>query len=131
MIGLDTNVVVRYITLDDPIQVPAAVKMMDSLSVDEPGFISLIVVAELAWVLEVSYNFNKAAIVRVFEGLLQSKEIIIEQTELVSPALRLFSGGNAGLSDYLIERSGRAAGCVDTFTFDQRAARFAGMRLLK
>ena len=131
MIGLDTNVVVRYLTLDDPVQVPAAVKLMDSLSEDEPGFISLVVVAELTWVLEISYNFNKASIVRVFEGLLQSKEMIIEQAELVSHALRLFAGGNAGLADYLIERTGHSAGCSHTFTFDQKAAASAGMRLLK
>jgi predicted nucleic-acid-binding protein len=131
MIGLDTNVVVRYLTLDDPVQVPAAETLMDSLSAEEPGFISLVVVAELAWVLDGSYNFNKASIVRAFEALLQSKEIVIEQTELVSQALRLFAAGNAGLADYLIERSGHTAGCSHTFTFDKRAAASAGMRLLK
>ena len=131
MIGLDTNVVVRYLTLDDPVQVPAAVRLMDSLSEDEPGFISLVVVAELTWVLEISYKFNKASIVRVFEGLLQSKEMVIEQTELVSHALRLFAAGSAGLADYLIERTGHSAGCSHTFTFDQKAAASAGMRLLK
>ena len=131
MIGLDTNVVVRYLTLDDPVQVPAAETLMDSLSADEPGFISIVVVAELAWVLEGSYNFNKASIVRAFEALLQSKEIVIEQTELVSHALRLFAAGNAGLADYLIERSGHTAACSHTFTFDQKAAASTGMRLLK
>jgi predicted nucleic-acid-binding protein len=131
MIGLDTNVVVRYLTLDDPVQVPAAVKLMDSLSEDEPGFISLVVVAELTWLLEISYNFNKASIVRVFDGLLQSKEMVIEQAELVSHALRLFAAGNGDFADYLIERSGHAAGCSHTFTFDQKAAASARMRLLK
>jgi len=131
MIGLDTNVVVRYLTLDDPAQSPAAVKLMESLSADQPGFIPLVVVAELAWVLEISYGFTRDAISRVIEGLLQSTELIVEQTEVVSRGLRLFAAGSAGLSDYLIERSAHAAGCAYTVTFDRKAAVSAGMRLLK
>src|SRR5438270_8788517 len=131
MIGLDTNVIVRYITLDDPDQTPAAVRLVDSLTSDEPGFISLVVVAELAWVLETSYNVNRAALVRVLEMLLQSKELLVEQHEVVSQALHVFGRGTAGFVDYLIERRARAAGCVQTFTFDQKAAASAGMRLLR
>lgn len=52
MIGLDTNVVVRYLTHDDPAQTAAAVRMMDSLCSDPPGYLSLIVIAELVWGLE-------------------------------------------------------------------------------
>lgn len=131
MIGLDTNVVVRYVTLDDPMQTPIAVKVMDCLSADEPGFISLVVVTELAWVLEGSYNFDKAAVIRVLAGLLRSKELVVEQAELVAQALDRFRQGNAGLADFLIERSGHAAGCTDTVTFDPKAATSAGMQLLK
>lgn len=130
MIGIDTNVLVRYITLDDPIQTPAAVKLMDSLTQEEPGFVSLVVTAELRWVLEICYKLEKAAIVRVLEGLLRSKEVILEQASVVSESLHFFTTGNADLADYLIERSGRAAGCTQTYTFDQKAA-VSGMRLLK
>jgi predicted nucleic-acid-binding protein len=131
MIGLDTNVIVRYITLDDPKQTALAVKLIESLSTDAPGFISLVVLAELAWVLEVSYSFNKVAVIRVFDGLLHSKELVIEQVPVVAQALDRFRMGNAGFSDYLIERGGQAAGCAHTMTFDQRAANSAGMRLLE
>lgn len=131
MIGLDTNILVRYITLDDPIQSPVAVRLVDSLSTDEPGFVSLVVSAELAWVLDFSYSFNRAATIRVFEALLQSKELVVEQAEVVSRALRLYSAGDAGLADCLIQRGSTAAGCVQTFTFDPKAARSAGMQLLK
>lgn len=131
MIGLDTNVVVRYITRDDRVQAAAAVRLMDSLTPENPGFISLVVVAELAWVLEAAYKFDKTALLRVFEALLQSKELIIEQAEVLSQAIRLLRAGDAGLADFLIERSGNAAGCSHTFTFDQKAARSTGMRLLK
>ena len=67
MIGLDTNIVVRYLTHDDPAQTTAAVQIMDSLSSDSPGFLSLIVIAELVWVLEVSYRFKKSEIEQVLE----------------------------------------------------------------
>lgn len=131
MIGLDTNVIVRYVTLDDPDQTPAAVRLVESLTAEEPGFISLVVVAELAWVLETSYKLNRAALVRVLETVLESKELLVEQKEVVSQALHLFGRGTAGFVDYLIERRARTAGCVHTFTFDQRAAASAGMRLLR
>ena len=64
MIGLDTNVVFRYLTHDDPAQSTAAVRVMDALSSDSPGFLSLIVIVELVWVLEVSYRFKKNEIGR-------------------------------------------------------------------
>ncbi|MGO9127048.1 MAG: PIN domain-containing protein, partial [Terriglobales bacterium] len=69
MIGLDTNVVVRYLTHDDPVQTTAAMRVMDSLSPDSPGFLSLIVIVELFWVLEVSYRFKKKEIEQVLENL--------------------------------------------------------------
>ncbi len=130
MIGLDTNVIVRYITLDHSTQTPAAVRLIESLTQENPGFVSLVVIAELVWALEGSYKFDKAATVRVLEALLQSKEVLIEQKAIVAEALQRFSAGNAGFADYLIECGARAAGCKETFTFDRKAAG-AGMVLLK
>ena len=131
MIGLDTNVVVRYLTKDDPQQTATAVKLIRSLSENEPGFVSLVVIAELNWVLETCYRFEKLELVEVLETLLTSKEVILERREIVSQAVREFASGAADFADYLIERSGHTAGCSHTFTFDQKAASSAGMRLLK
>ena len=131
MIGLDTNVLVRYLAKDDPIQTPVAVKLVRSLSEDEPGFLSLVVITELIWVLRMSYRYRNNEIANVVEKLLQSRELIVEQEELVADALRGFATGSADFADYLIERTGQLAGCIHTFTFDRRAATFAGMRLLK
>jgi predicted nucleic-acid-binding protein len=131
MIGIDTNVVVRYLTKDDPIQTTLAVKTIRSLTADEPGFISLVTIAELTWVLETCYRFDKVELVEVLDTLAASQEVKLERAEVVSQALRMFSAGTADFSDYLIERSGHAAGCMYTFTFDQEAASSAGMRLLK
>ena len=130
MIGLDTNVVVRYLTNDDPAQTTAAVKVIDSLSADAPGFLSMIVVVELVWVLEISYRFKKSEIEQILETLLRSKELVIERAEVVFQALRKFSAGRADFADCLIERSGHAAECQYTVTFDRNAASAAGMKLL-
>jgi predicted nucleic-acid-binding protein len=131
MIGLDTNVVVRYLTHDDAAQTATAVRVIESLSQDSPGFLSLIVVAELVWVLEVSYRFKKNEIERVLETLLRSKELVVERAEIIWQALRKFSGSRADFADCLIERCGHAAECQYTVTFDQNAAGAAGMKLLR
>jgi predicted nucleic-acid-binding protein len=130
MIGLDTNVLVRYLTHDDPSQTAAARRMMNALSSDSPGFLSLIVIAELVWVLAISYRYQKREIERVLENLLRTKELVVERADLVSQALRTFRGGRADFADYLIERCAHAAECQYTLTFDEKAATVAGMRLL-
>lgn len=129
MIGLDTNVVVRYLTHDDPTQTAAAMKVMNLLSTDAPGFLSLIVIAELVWVLESFYRFRRNEIEQVIDTLLRSKELIIERADIVSQALRVFRSTRADFADCLIERCAHAAECQYTLTFDQHAAG-AGMRLL-
>ena len=131
MIGLDTNIVVRYLTHDDAAQTAAAARVIDSLTSDSPGFLSLIVIAELVWVLEVSYRFKKNEVERVLETLLRSKELVIERAEIVWQALRKFSASRADFADCLIERCGHAAECQYTVTFDQNAASTAGMKLLR
>ena len=131
MIGLDTNVLVRYLTHDDPSQTVAAKRVMNSLSFDSPGFLSLIVIAELVWVLAISYRYQKKEIEQVLESLLRSKELVIERADIVSQASRAFGAGRADFADYLIERCAHAAECEFMITFDQRAATIPGMRLLR
>jgi len=130
MIGLDTNLLVRYLTHDDPTQTAAALRVMNSLSFDSPGFLSLIVIAELVWVLAISYRYQKKEIEQVLEKLLRTKELVIERADIVSQASRAFSAGRADFADYLIERCAHTAGCEVTITFDQQAASIPGMRLL-
>jgi predicted nucleic-acid-binding protein len=130
MIGLDTNVLVRYITQDDPGQAKAASLIMGSLSPEAPAFISLIVVTELIWVLEGSYSFGRKELDQVLQALVVSKELIIERTDSVVQALRMFRSSRADFADCLIERCGHCNGCDYTVTFDRKAATGAGMRLI-
>ena len=129
MIGLDTNILVRYVTQDDAAQSAAAEKVMHSLSSESPGFLSLVVIAELVWVLQFSYRFKKDEIEQVVDRLLRSSELVIERAEIVFQALRKFRGSRANLADCLIERCGHAAECQYVLTFDKNAAA-AGMKLL-
>jgi len=130
MTGLDTNILVRYITHDDPRQTRAAIRLMTSLTAESRGFIALIVIAELVWVLTSFYSFEKHEVVQVLEMLLLSDVLVIERSDLAWQALRKYKTVTAGFSDCLIEVCGRAAGCQFTFTFDKRALT-GGMRLLE
>ena len=130
MIGLDTNVLVRYVAQDDAKQAAKAAELMDSLTVTSPGFIAMVSVVELVWVLQSCYQSSKPEIIVVLETLLRTRELKLENAETVWQALRRFTESNADFADCLIERSAHAAGCDHTFTFDSKAAKTAGMRRL-
>ena len=127
MIGLDTNVLVRYIMQDDVKQAPLATRLVESLSAEAPGFIPLVAVVELAWVLSAAYDLDRQQLVEAFEGVLRTKELVVEQAEVVWKALRAFQTANADFADCLIARSAAAAGCEKTMTFDRGAAKSGGM----
>ena len=130
MIGLDTNVLVRYIMQDDARQSPLATRLVESLSAESPGFVPLVSAVELAWVLSSAYGLDRAQLVEAFEGLLRTKEIVIDRAETVWKALRVFQSGSADFADCLIERSAAAAGCARTMTFDRGAVKGCAMVLV-
>ncbi len=131
MIGLDTNVLVRYFAQDDPRQSPQATRLVEAMSVDDPGYICVLALAELVWVLRDNYGMNRDEISNVVRTLLQSDTAVVQSPAIVWQALRAYETGRADLADHLIERLGVAAGCHETVTFDRHAARSAGMRLLE
>ena len=130
MIGLDTNVLVRYIAQDDVRQSAQASALIEALASDSPGFVSMVALAELIWVLDDVYAMARDELSEVVERLLEADAIVVESAPLVWQALRAFDSSGAGLADHLIERAGAAAGCLGTFTFDKKAARSAGMKLV-
>ena len=119
MIGLDTNVLVRYLTRDDEAQFRVARRLLEGLEASgETAYISVIVLAELAWVLSISYGFDRPTLAATLEQLVQTVEFTVEDRELVSQAIAEFAAGKAGFADYLIGVRNRAAGCSATSTFD-------------
>jgi predicted nucleic-acid-binding protein len=102
---------------------------MDSLTIEQPGWISLTAMAELIWVLARRHRLNRSAIHVIVQSLLSQPKLVIEQEAFVRIATGMYLQGNADFSDYLIFCSGRAAGCDKTLTFDRKAAKSAGMTL--
>ncbi|WP_419938812.1 PIN domain-containing protein [Candidatus Palauibacter sp.] len=124
MIGLDTNILVRFITGDDPELAATATRLIESrCTVESPGHVCVPVLIELVWVLRRGYRYEKNAVTEVVRQLLGAAELIVEDSEIVRLALRDYESGGADFADYLIGRSNRASGCASTYTFDRRAAR--------
>ena len=130
MIGLDTNVLVRYIMQDDPKQSPKASQLIDALDDTNRGFVSLVSVVELVWVLSACYDLKREQIAQALDVMLRTRQFAVEQTEQVLRALRVFVSSKADFADCLIERSAAQAGCEKTLTFDVGAAKHAGMTLI-
>ncbi|MGQ4614780.1 PIN domain-containing protein [Nocardia sp. R7R-8] len=129
MIGLDANVLIRYLTQDDPEQSARANQVIDGLSESKPGYVTMIVLAEIHWVLRRGYQQDPEAVTDVLLGLLDSSEIVVERADTVRQALRRAADG-ADFADALIQQLGQEAGCELTVTFDHNAGERAGMRLL-
>ncbi len=130
MIGLDTNVLVRYLAQDDDVQSAIATRLIDSLDSTNPGFVSLVTLVETVWVLSRAYGLGRPALESIVEGLLRSSELLLDRRDEVLGALSLHRAGGAEFSDCLIATISARAGCERTMTFDVRAARTAGMTLL-
>ena len=130
MIGLDTNVLVRYIMQDDLKQSLLATRLVESRSAESRGFVPLVSIVELFWVMSSAYELDRGQLIAALEGLLRTKELVIERAEIVWKALRIFQRANVDFADCLIERSAAAAGCEKTLTFDRGAAKGAGMTLV-
>jgi predicted nucleic-acid-binding protein len=130
MIGLDTNVLVRYVTQDDPAQSAKASELIESLTTASPGFVSMVSIVELVWVLQSCYQSAKSDVVTVLETLLRTRELTVEHGEIIWQALRKFVANKADFADCLIERCAHAAGCKYTATFDLNAIKTTGMKRL-
>lgn len=130
MIAFDTNVIVRYIMQDDPGQAAIATQLIESLSDDQPGFITLVSVLELVWVLGSCYELTRVEIARALEVLLSSKQLVLDRSAEIVRALRIYAAGTPDFADCLIERIANSVGCERVCTFDKAAAKKAGMTLL-
>jgi len=131
LIGLDTNVLVRYIAQDDPGQSARATALVENdCSPSSPGYIALVVLVEVVWVCERCYGATRAGIAEILRTILSSKQLVVQDAETAWQALRIFESTKADFADALIERTAKAAGCERVVTFDKHAAR-SGMVLLR
>jgi predicted nucleic-acid-binding protein len=130
VIGIDTNVLVRYIAQDDPAQSKRATALVErECSESSPGFVGLVALVELVWVAESCYAASREDVAQIVRRMVGCRQLVVQDAEVVWQALRLFEQGRADFADCLIDRSAARAGCKRTVTFDKDAAK-AGMSLI-
>ena len=120
MIGIDTNLLVRYLTQDDPAQSKKASAVIEKALAGESGvFINHVVLCEVVWVLDRAYGFPRATLGNVLEKILQGKQFEIEDKPTAWQALNDFKSSRADYADCLIGTKNRKAGCTTTLTLDR------------
>ena len=130
MIGLDTNILVRYLTQDDPIQSPKAREIIEQrLTEETPGFVSIVAMVETVWVLERAYGLTPHEIVGAVERMLQTDVLVVENEQEVFTAMIALKDGQGSFADAVIGALGARMGCSCTLTFDRKALRLPGFEL--
>jgi predicted nucleic-acid-binding protein len=131
MIGLDTNILVRYLVRDDSLQTGKAVELLERrLTEQQQGFVSLVVMVETVWVIERSYGFADHEIAAAIERLLRVDTLIVENERAVFSAMVALKNREGAFADALIGELCARAGCLRTLTFDRKASRLPGFELL-
>ena len=129
MIGLDTNILIRYLTQDDPVQSRKATEILErQLTEENPGFVSVVVMAEIVWVLDRAYGLTNREIVGAIERILQTDVLLVENEQEVFTAMIMLKESRGSFAHALIAELGSRAGCLHTPTFDEKALRLPGFR---
>jgi predicted nucleic-acid-binding protein len=127
LLGIDTNVLVRLLVLDDRDQSRRALEVVQrALGREQVVWVSLLVLIETEWVLRSRYGMDKAAALGLLIDLLESRELTFEDEPAIEEALHNWKESRCGFADCLIVARNRRAGCEATVTFDKRAARLPG-----
>jgi predicted nucleic-acid-binding protein len=127
MLGVDTNVLVRYLLRDDPLQYERARRLIArEARRSEPVSVSLLGLLETEWVLRSRYEVTKAETLTVFSVMLEAADLRIEDEPSVEQALYSWKDSTADFADCLIDARNRRLGCRATATFDERALKLSG-----
>ena len=126
MIGLDSNILLRVLMDDDPVQSPIARDLLAGLSAERRGYVNLIVLTEVVWTLTRKFKAQRDDVYAVVASLLSGAHLTVEARELVGLALDIAREQRSGFNDALIGVLNRHAGCMHTSTFDSRAPAEAG-----
>jgi len=120
MRGLDTNVLVRYLTQDDPRQSKRANAVIESaLASEDRLHVDTTVLCELVWVLREAYGLDRATVVAALLQLMDAAQLSLNDRDLVREAAHRYRAGPGDFADYIIGLRNRAAGCKTTLTFDR------------
>ena len=131
MIGIGSNVLLRFVFADHPAQFQLAKAFIEERSLNEPAYISLLVFAETCWVLRRRYGYANSVIASTFRMLLDTEELLFEDEDFLDQLLAEGRDYGGGLSDHVVAHLSNRSGCTKTVTFDRTAARSVpGMELL-
>ncbi len=128
MIGVDTNVLVRFLLSDDPVQSPQAAEFFAQRTTADPAFVSLVTLVETVW--NVRRQVTQTQLAATISRLLTSEHVVVQAPDVVSRALRDATEAGADLADAVIAHLGVGADCDFTVTFDRKAASLPGMLAL-
>jgi predicted nucleic-acid-binding protein len=124
MIGLDTNVLLRYLAQDDPTQSRRATEIIERrLTEEAPGFVSLVNILEVVWVLKSLFKRSRQEVANDIEMLLAADTLEVQNEQEVYTAVVALRNGTGAFEDALIGSLGVWRGCSATLTFDEDAAR--------
>jgi predicted nucleic-acid-binding protein len=131
MIGLDSNILIRYLVQDDPIQSLKATEIIERrLTEENPGFVSIVAMVETVWVLERAYGLAAREIAAAVERILQADVLVVEYEQEVFTAMIALKQGKGSFADAIIAALCTKAGCSRTLTFDRKALKLSGFELL-
>lgn len=127
MIGLDSNILIRYVTQDDPIQSAKATEIIEQrLTEENPGFVSVVAMVETVWVLDRAYGLSTQEIATAVERMLQTAVLVVEDEQEIFTAMIALKEGKGSFADAVIAALGSRAGCSCTLTFGRKALRLSG-----
>lgn len=131
MTGVDTNVLVRYLTQDEPRQARRATRFFEELAgTGGRCMVGPVVLCELVWVLHGAYGLSRSAIAHTLDGILSTAQIEVDRRDVVLAAVAHYRRGPGDFADYVIGESHARSGCETTVTFDRRLSRAAAFRLM-
>ena len=130
MIGLDSNVLIRFLANDEPQQADQAKQLMTALTPDNPGYISLVALIETIWVLKHHFHSSRDHVFDVIETVLDVPSLVVQGADDVRAAISDGRRGGVDLPDALLACLNLTAGCEVTMTFDRRAVRLPSMQLI-
>jgi predicted nucleic-acid-binding protein len=129
--GLDTNVLVRFLTEDDPVQSHRAAAWIATRATrGERCYVSAVVLCETVWVLAAAYDVSKTDLIVTLDRLLDTRQFVVGNKDVVRRAVEAYRIGRADFADYVIGELHREAGCGTTVTFDRRLRRDRRFQIL-
>jgi predicted nucleic-acid-binding protein len=131
LIGLDTNVLVRYLTQDHPQQSKIATELIEGLEAkEEPCFISAITLCELVWVLESCYSESRSRVADLLEQLLKIRIFVFEDKKSIHQAIGNYRESKGDFADYLIAAQAKKQGAEPVYTFDKELKNSEDFKIL-